>query len=591
MDYSVRCETTKDIPRDPHLLLLSELERQDRYDSSRPDIIGGRKVDQRLGASDQYIILNSTLKDPSHSDPSTGLFSFSIASGGSSCVGRVGVVNELNDIIEIEVQSFPFPRLPEDQYPHNPTLSSSLPILIPNPNSLGLQLSQVDTNRVLLQIKETSVQSFSDADGKRHNFAFDFLNVNGQQYASPVSPVYVFTDPLTSMTSLTIQFTTYDRPLAFYEDTMVNTKFGIETIPSFDNKDNVVVVVFTQISTYTNYAYNPVTGTLTFDVPMATDTVFKNLNSTLNTWKYDNTNLDTTSRILFDNIGGVGPDIGNGVYSLTTLTDDGIIAPNTTFTLLFTRVIDLDVPSEVNEHVAVGVSSGTFIGKKYILNNNVIDFGLDTQEWLDYSNNSRLSLYYDNHQLTTHDRLLCQYLKHGVIPQKIHTHLCRTEGIYVGLNGLGANAYRLNPDVVMSEFIVSSLTNNFITSRAAEAATYGFNTLKSGQVVVAPNVVLPGYSSDFANIIVRKSFTIGPALQKINTIYNTIIALTGQSNPSLNGYYQLETLDDIKADGIRLTFNDIYPLAHPTLTMPARTFSIPMRVRRILRRVTNMGGL
>ena len=60
MQQRIRCDTTKDVPRDPHQLLLSELARQDREEASRVDIIAGRSIDQRLGASDQYIILDSS---------------------------------------------------------------------------------------------------------------------------------------------------------------------------------------------------------------------------------------------------------------------------------------------------------------------------------------------------------------------------------------------------------------------------------------------------------------------------------------------------------------------------------------------------
>ena len=83
-------------------MLISELARQDREEASRVDIIAGRSIDQRLGASDQYIILDSSQRDMSSSDPSKGLFVFNIVSGGTTGSQMIGLTNQLNDIIEME---------------------------------------------------------------------------------------------------------------------------------------------------------------------------------------------------------------------------------------------------------------------------------------------------------------------------------------------------------------------------------------------------------------------------------------------------------------------------------------------------------
>ena len=98
------------------------------------------------------------------------------------------------------------------------------------------------------------------------------------------------------------------------------------------------------------------------------------------------------------------------------------------------------------------------------------------------------------------------------------------------------------------------------------------------------------YTSDFTNIIPGRKFDIMG--KSVTNVTNFIIALTGQELSSLNRLYQLETMDDIKATGIRVTENNlIMPLANPTIYVPSRVFKLPMRFRRVLRRITNMGGI
>ena len=116
----------------------------------------------------------------------------------------------------------------------------------------------------------------------------------------------------------------------------------------------------------------------------------------------------------------------------------------------------------------------------------------------------------------------------------------------------------------MSEFIYNSWTNNYITRNIQEAKEYGFNTLRSDQVVLIPGKAAP-YTTDFTNLIAGKSFIVGPIpdpslkpplpIPKVSSAQNCIISLTGQLLEELNGLYQLETLGDINSLAIRLTKN------------------------------------
>ena len=147
-------------------------------------------------------------------------------------------------------------------------------------------------------------------------------------------------------------------------------------------------------------------------------------------------------------------------------------------------------------------------------------------------------------------------------------------------------------------------TNNTLhTFRATETVhTYlGTTITPTNGFINTGDTGFQSYTSDFANIIAGKSFTVGtipssplplPIISNINT---HIISLMGQIPSSLNGFYYLESLDDIKDTGIRLSWHlhlcGIFPKACLTISVPSRVFKIPMRFRRLLRRITNMGGL
>ena len=501
MKQSVRCDAIKNIIRDPKQLLISELTRQDREESSRVDIIAGRPVDQRIGASDQYIVLDSSQRDTTRSDPSKGIFAFNIVSGGTTGSNMIGVVNQLNDIIEMEVQSFPFPNIPEYVLPTNTTINNNLPILIPIPGPPAPILSQIFNNRFILQIEETSVQSISDSGGVRHNFAFDLVSVNGQLYASPVSPVYVFTDPITRFDTLTLIFRNPPVNIEFGEDTMKGARFAILQDITLTKATPVAILIHNKVSDYTGYTYDNVAGTIVFEIP-DTDTIFIEPDAATNTFKYKDgiytTDITTSTRILFNNIEGAGANQANGVYSLTALVDNG-----GSHTYTFTRTTDLNQVVELVQFVSVNVLSGTYRGKIYFLNSTIAAL-TEPQDWIDYGSTYLLSLYYPDNKLVVGDKLKVLDLKRGTVPQKLYNHLTRSEGLYVGTVSAVAppagsspledtrNYFRLNPDVSMGEFIYNSFTNNYTIKNVPEAKLYGFNELKPGQIIIVPQTITKG---------------------------------------------------------------------------------------------------
>lgn len=254
-----------DLPRDPHQMLLHELHRENREDALKVDLIGGRPVDQRVGASDQYLVLDGSNRNKGASNLEEGRFVFDIQNGTGTAEEIIGVHDELHTISEIEFQSFPMPSIKinflvnssdddvtatatptpcgtfvsMNQLFYTNQLYSQFPVLeaIPNPTPPPTTIAlpgtttprfQASVNRFEVQVAETSLQSFPDPCGFRHNFAFDLVYMNNQVYANPVSPVFVFTDPIVTLSRLTLTFFDAYRcvPLHFHPESISNVRVG-----------------------------------------------------------------------------------------------------------------------------------------------------------------------------------------------------------------------------------------------------------------------------------------------------------------------------------------------------------------------------
>ena len=246
-------------------IMLDEMYRQDKEDSIRPDFLGGRPIDQRIGVADTFVVFDSIERDYNESDTSKGLFVFNIRSEGITGDGYIGAKGDLHDIIQIEAMSFIFPKLPCYIYNLNDEsktckggINSSLPILKPNvclplvcplptkENFYNLKLinedidlcstnndcdicpsylSQLEKTRINIQIKEVSEQSISDTGGKKHSLEFDLINYGRTDiqlnsiYASPINFGYIFTDPITRLDTISMVIrNSAGVPLAFDPD-------------------------------------------------------------------------------------------------------------------------------------------------------------------------------------------------------------------------------------------------------------------------------------------------------------------------------------------------------------------------------------
>ena len=234
MEQQVRCDrTTREYDMDPRRVLVSELNRQDREHAEKPDWIGGLRVDQRIGASDVYLMFDSRQRNRSDSKIEEGKFVFDINTYGQTGRQLIGTSMELHDVSEMEITSFPIPDLPLIPYTVNPDINPSLPVLVPNPADPAADVKeQLVQNRLIVQILETSVESVSDPNGVSHNFEMDLVQVNTQVYASPVQPVYVFTRPQQSFERLTFVFRSPYRKLIFLPDVLEGSRFSVEPAPS-----------------------------------------------------------------------------------------------------------------------------------------------------------------------------------------------------------------------------------------------------------------------------------------------------------------------------------------------------------------------
>jgi hypothetical protein len=187
------------------------------------------------GLSDQYIMLDSFKKNP-NSRVDQGEFIFDLAIQGSTGENVIGVRDKLDNIIEIQIGAFYLPPMPPIIYgPADDTFTLTLPSPAISQYYPGQHIS--------VYIKETGLQSYSDSNGKRHNF--DLIAYNNTyseiSYSSITNPAtdgallaepyvgwdtYKFTDPIMDLSKITLQFATPDNPLNFYNDT-----FYVSTLP------------------------------------------------------------------------------------------------------------------------------------------------------------------------------------------------------------------------------------------------------------------------------------------------------------------------------------------------------------------------
>jgi hypothetical protein len=260
---------------DTHELLKREAFATDvpacdaHFEKNRPCPYG------QYGVSDQYVCLDSWQKLP-ESSISSGVFRWNFMVQGVTGNQVMGVRDVVDTVIEIEMGSFSMPILEEvpyvlqglfvplggptvllvhnntnglsgppqltgNQYPQNVGTSAATPFSpwINNP------YTQVPFGgRFTVYVGESSLQSFSDNNGARHNFEYQLSSPaeNGWNpnmvLARPIdgSHRYFFTDPLKDVHGMTLTFRSFDQPLSFlpdvYDEAIVTNSAGSAPNPN-----------------------------------------------------------------------------------------------------------------------------------------------------------------------------------------------------------------------------------------------------------------------------------------------------------------------------------------------------------------------
>jgi hypothetical protein len=184
------------------------------------------------GISDQYVVLDSFEMVEGSSRPHEGVFAFNMMVQGVTRDQAIGVKDKLDTIISAHVSEFDVPAPPFDEFD-----PADIEARDPSLAALGLALSSAGvlaalagdsvTNpqsqapyggRVTMYLSEIGLQSFSDADDRRHHFEFHAnaktdpdrwrLNVKGDS-------AFTFTEPIQDIHGLTVRFFTPTVPLRF----------------------------------------------------------------------------------------------------------------------------------------------------------------------------------------------------------------------------------------------------------------------------------------------------------------------------------------------------------------------------------------
>ena len=198
------------------------------------------------GVSDQYMILDSFEKVET-SRTQLGEFQFNFMVQGVTRDQNIGVKDRLDTIIGVQVCDFCIPLLPLDDFD-----PARLVALKPGLSVLGLAanappVTGTDVNtpqsqipfcsRVTMFLKEIGLQSYSDADNRRHHFEFDATQVGPGQLGPALvlgdrillTPLdnceyFLFTDPIQDVHGLTVCFYNPGNTLRFPPDCL----YGVE---------------------------------------------------------------------------------------------------------------------------------------------------------------------------------------------------------------------------------------------------------------------------------------------------------------------------------------------------------------------------
>ena len=265
--------------RDEERLDVREILKREALNPLPPPAHAGRP--QPLGISDQYVMLDTFLK-LRESATDRGEFRWNFMVQGVTGDEVIGVRDEIDNVIEIQIGSFAMPNLPEVPYVvdgggytannkmvgqilldannisdvHAPTLGYNqyaTEFLVPGVGEASLAplgnyntlipwihnpYSQVPFfGGFTVQVREAGLQSYSDRNGARHHFDLrltapsDGGSNPNMLLAAPQTgkdwDTYTFTDPLKDIHGISLVFRNPDIPIRFLPDCLYNTTVDI----------------------------------------------------------------------------------------------------------------------------------------------------------------------------------------------------------------------------------------------------------------------------------------------------------------------------------------------------------------------------
>jgi hypothetical protein len=265
---------------------VREILKREALNPLPPPAHAGRP--QPLGISDQYVMLDTFLK-LRESATDRGEFRWNFMVQGVTGDEVIGVRDEIDNVIEIQIGSFAMPNLPEVPYVvdgggyiannkmvgqilldannisdvYAPTLGYNqyaTEFLVPGNGEAALAplgnfntlipwihnpYSQVPFfGGFTVQVREAGLQSYSDRNGARHHFdlrltaPIDGGSNPNMLLAAPQTgkdwDTYTFTDPLKDIHGISLVFRNPDIPIRFLPDCLYNTAVDIWINGSLD---------------------------------------------------------------------------------------------------------------------------------------------------------------------------------------------------------------------------------------------------------------------------------------------------------------------------------------------------------------------
>lgn len=210
------------------------------------------------GVSDQYMVLDSFEKVET-STPEKGEFKFNFMVQGVTRDQNIGVKDKLDTIIGIQVCSFCIPLLPFDDFDPatiialNPALSAlgltaNGPLPATGDAATNAQSQTPFCSRVTMYLKEIGLQSYSDADNRRHHFEFQAEPEGAPTTTSPsgdrlrLTPLekceyFLFTDPIQDVHGLTVCFYNPGNTLRFPPDCL----YGVRVVSASPGQELIFI--------------------------------------------------------------------------------------------------------------------------------------------------------------------------------------------------------------------------------------------------------------------------------------------------------------------------------------------------------------